>query len=164
VLSARYGVEGGQLRDGDRNTSLWWRDIATLLREEWFSENVSRVVGDGRVIRFWTDVWVGGVSFTDMFYRLFELFLNKELCVFEMCQLGWGEDGEAWQWRRKLFAWEGEQVGELCLLLKNVNFQVDREDRWIWNLETSNAFSVRSPYKFLASQYNTDAMLTLKTL
>jgi len=31
-------------------------------------------------------------------------------------------------------------------------------------LETSNAFSARSAYKFLASQHNTDAMLTSKTL
>jgi hypothetical protein len=84
VLSARYGVGGGQLRDCDRTTSLWWRDIAAL------REHVSRVVGNGRVTRFWTDVWVGGLLFGDRFYRLFDLSLNKKLCVFDMCQLGWG--------------------------------------------------------------------------
>jgi hypothetical protein len=85
VLSARYGVEGGQVRDGDRTASLWWRDIIALRREEWFSEHVSRVVGNGRMIRFLTDVWVGGLSFRDRFYRLFDLSLNKELSVFDIC-------------------------------------------------------------------------------
>jgi hypothetical protein len=75
-----------------------------------------------------------------------------------------GEDGEAWKWRRRLFVWECERVGELCLLLQNVNLHVDREDRWLWNSEMSNAFSVQSAYKFLASQHHTDAMVTSKTL
>ena len=42
-------------------------------------------------------------------------------------------------------------MGELYLLLQNVNLQVDKDDRWHWNLETSNAFFVRSAYKFLAT-------------
>jgi len=27
-----------------------------------------------------------------------------------MYSLGWGEDGEAWKWRRRLSAWEEEKV------------------------------------------------------
>jgi len=34
VLAARYGVEGGQLMEGGRDASLWWRDICALGREE----------------------------------------------------------------------------------------------------------------------------------
>jgi len=36
--------------------------------------------------------------------RLFDLSLLKEVSVFDMCQLGLGEGGEAWKWRRGLFA------------------------------------------------------------
>ncbi|GAU10927.1 hypothetical protein TSUD_426970, partial [Trifolium subterraneum] len=52
VLAARYGVEGGRLRDGGRGGSSWWREIARI-REggegegRSFGEHVSRRVGDG---------------------------------------------------------------------------------------------------------------------
>lgn len=90
--------------------------------------------------------------------------LFKEVSVFYMCQLGWEEDGEAWKWRCKLFAWEREMVGNLCLLLQNVNLQVDKDDSWKWHLETSNAFSVRSAYKVLAARFHSAAMELSKSL
>ncbi|CAJ2642053.1 unnamed protein product [Trifolium pratense] len=34
VLAARYGVEGGRLRDGGRRGSLWWREIVSI-RDRW---------------------------------------------------------------------------------------------------------------------------------
>ena len=43
-------------------------------------------------------------------------------------------------------------VGELILLLGTVSLQVNREDRWLWTLENSHAFSVRSLYNFLTLQ------------
>ncbi|PNX67807.1 hypothetical protein L195_g055826 [Trifolium pratense] len=30
VLAARYGIEGGRLRDGGRRGSSWWRKIARI--------------------------------------------------------------------------------------------------------------------------------------
>ncbi|GAU23422.1 hypothetical protein TSUD_331200 [Trifolium subterraneum] len=65
VLAARYGAEGGRLRDGGRKGSVWWREIAHI-RE-------------------------GG----ERFGRLFELAETKLCTVDEMCSLGCGEDGEA---------------------------------------------------------------------
>jgi len=38
-----------------------------------------------------------------------------------------------WKWRMRLFEWEEEQVGELCLLLQNVTLQVEKEDKWLWS-------------------------------
>jgi len=40
-------------------------------------------------------------------------------------------------WRRRLFAWEEELVGELILLLQNMTLQVNKDDKWLWTLETS---------------------------
>jgi len=94
--------------DGGRSASAWWRAIAALRREEWFKSHVGRLVGNGKQIFFWSDVWVGGVSFRERFSRLFELVVDKWVSVYNMCQLGWGEYGEAWKWRRRLFAWEEE--------------------------------------------------------
>ena len=43
-------------------------------------------------------------------------------------------------------------MGELCLLLQHVTLQVEKEDRWLWNLEKSNVYSVRSAYIFQSTQ------------
>lgn len=50
-----------------------------------------------------------------------------------------------------MFAWEEDEVGELMLLLHNVHLQVDRDAKWLWTLESSNVFSVRSAYNFLSA-------------
>jgi len=34
----------------------------------------------------------------------------------------------------------GGLVAELRLLLHNVTLQVDKDDRWLWNLETTHVF------------------------
>ena len=152
MLAARYGIEEGRLRGGGRGASKWWRVVHSLSRERWFTEHVSRGVGNGRMTLFWSDVWCGRVSFRVRFSRLFELSVYKGESVLEMSQLGWGEGGETWRWRRRLFVWEEEMVGELILLLANVTLQVTKEDKWLWTLENSSTFTVRSLYRFLTIQ------------
>jgi len=164
VISAHYSVEGGRLLEGGREASMWWHDIAALRREEWFSDHVSRSVGDKKHTLFWSDVWVGGVSFRDRFSRLFELSMFKGESVFDMCLLGWDNEGEAWRWRRRLFAWEEEIVKELRLLLQNVTLQVDREDRWLWSLESSFVYTIRSAYNLLYFQPHINYAVTLSSL
>ena len=61
VLSARYGMEGGRLKGGGREASLWWRDISLLCRESWFTDHVDRSLGNGKHTLFWSDVWCGVV-------------------------------------------------------------------------------------------------------
>jgi len=41
-------MEDGRLRGSGRDASLWWRDVQVRRMEEWFSHNVSRVVGKGK--------------------------------------------------------------------------------------------------------------------
>jgi hypothetical protein len=79
---------------GGRDASTWWRVTCTFRREEWFSEHVSRVVGNGKLTMSWSDVWVGGVALRERFGRLFDLSLLKEVSMFDMRQLGWGEGGD----------------------------------------------------------------------
>lgn len=45
--------------------------------------------------------------------------------------LGWGR-GETWKWRRRLFVWEEELVGECCALLNSFVLQADVDDRLLW--------------------------------
>ena len=118
-------------------------------REGWFNENVSRSIGNGKHTLFWSDVWIEGLSLGARFSRLYDLSMFKEATVFDMSQLGWGEEGGAWIWRRRLFVWEEQMLGELLFLLHNVFLQVDKNDRWLWALESSNVYSVRSAYRVL---------------
>jgi hypothetical protein len=76
----------------------------------WFEETIQRKVGNGSNTYFWTDTWVESVPLRGRFVRLFYLSANKDLTVVEMFCLGWGERGQAWLWRRILFAWEEEVV------------------------------------------------------
>jgi len=42
-------------------------------------------------------------------------------------------------------------VGDLILLLQNVTLQANKNDKWLWNLETSNVFSISSAYNSITT-------------
>jgi len=115
VLKARYGEEGGRLKEGCRHCSSWWQ-LMCRAREglgegvrRWFDENVRRVVGDGRNTFFWYDNWVGEIPLRFKFPRLFDLAVSKESSVEDMWRLGWAVGGGGggggvgyWRGRRRV--------------------------------------------------------------
>jgi len=129
VLAARYGEEARRLEVGGRSVSCWWREVAKIRDEVgeegegWFAGMVSRKVGDGETTFFWLDRWVGDVPLCRRFSRLFNLAENKLASVASMCSLGWEVGGGAWQWRRRLWAWEEEMLVEYRTFLSNVFLQ-----------------------------------------
>ncbi|CAJ2646720.1 unnamed protein product [Trifolium pratense] len=158
VLVARYGVEGGRLREGGQRGSVWWREVARI-REgvgesegSWFGEHVLRRVGNGSDTLFWTDPWVDGISLRERFGRLFVLAETKSHTVAEMFVLGWGRGGEAWKWRRQLRAWEEELLGECQSLLLDISLQDQTSDRWQWSPDPDTGYTVRGAYQILISQ------------
>ncbi|KAK2370489.1 hypothetical protein QL285_083537 [Trifolium repens] len=158
VLAARYGVEGGRLRDGGRRGSSWWREIVRIREEgelggRWFEEHVSRRVGDGSDTFFWTNPWVDGSSLCERFGRLFDLAETKRCTVTDMFSLGWGISGEAWVWRRQLRGWEEEEELRECQsLLLTISLQVQFPDRWQWQPDVDSGYTVRGAYQLLTSQ------------
>ncbi|GAU41056.1 hypothetical protein TSUD_374110 [Trifolium subterraneum] len=80
-----------------------------------------------------------------------ELAVNKSSNVAEMFSLGWGNGGEAWEWRRQLWAWEEEMVGEFQVLLHDFILQAQSPDSWIWHLDPVSDYSVRGAYQLLTS-------------
>ncbi|KAK2449167.1 hypothetical protein QL285_008386 [Trifolium repens] len=158
VLVARYGVEQGRLREGGRMGSAWWREIVRIrdgaggIRDGWFGECVTRKVGDGTYTSFWSDPWVGGIPLCERFGRLFDLATSKSRTVGEMFALGWEAEGEAWEWRRQLRAWEEELLRECQTLLLTVTLQVATPNRWQWRLDPASGYSVRDAYQLLTSQ------------
>jgi len=84
------------------------------------------------------------------------------MTVAYMFALDWGEDGEAWKWRRRLLAWEEELVGECKNLLHNVTLHVDRGsmalNSWtvwgvycLWRASSSNQSGTTSSYSCVRS-------------
>ncbi|PNY16849.1 DNA-directed RNA polymerase [Trifolium pratense] len=80
-------------------------------RENWFEENLRKVVGDGRDKNFWLDPWVDGESLKVQFSRLYDISIEKNRTVAEMISEEAGEKKVLWSWRRGLFKWE-EEVAE----------------------------------------------------
>jgi hypothetical protein len=66
---------------------------------------------------FWTDPRLGGIPLSERFRRLYDLTENRSSLVVEMSALGWKVGGEAWVWRRQLWAWEEEMLSECRDLL-----------------------------------------------
>ncbi|WJX94027.1 hypothetical protein P8452_75492 [Trifolium repens] len=157
VLAARYGVEGGRIREGGRRGSSWWRDISRIreggdLGGRWFEEHVSRRVGDGSDTFFWTDPCVEGIPLCERFGRLFDLAETKRCTVAQMFLLGWGAEGGAWAWRRQLRGWEEEELRECQSLLLTRYVQDQSSDRWLWQPEADKGYTVRGAYQLLTSQ------------
>ncbi|KAK2433359.1 hypothetical protein QL285_018637 [Trifolium repens] len=157
VLAARYGVEGGRVRAGDRGGSLWWREIVRIreggeLGGRWFEEHICRKVGDGSDTFFWTDPWVEGVSLRERFARLYDLAETKQRTVAEMSMSGWGAEGGGWVWRRQLRGWEEEELRECQSLLLTRVLQDHSPDRWQWQPDLDMGYTVRGAYLLLTSQ------------
>ncbi|RVX04946.1 putative ribonuclease H protein [Vitis vinifera] len=82
IISTKYGVErGGWSTCGAREghgVGLW-KEISKegLL----LLNNVSFLVGDGKRVRFWKDIWRGNTSFCEAFPSLFDLAGSKDAWV-----------------------------------------------------------------------------------
>ena len=113
-------------------------------------------MGDGNNTLFWWDPWIDGVMLKNTFRRFFDLSINKMATVAEMYALGWEEKGDAWRWRRRLLAWEEEQVRECSDLMTNIILQSDISDRWFWYFHASSSYNVTSAYHYLTSTLNVE--------
>ncbi|PNY05954.1 receptor-like kinase [Trifolium pratense] len=122
VLAARYRVEGGKVGEGGRRGSEWWREIVRIHK-----------------------------GFDGVGWRLFDLGENKLALIDEIALLGWGIGGQAWVWRRQLWAWEEELLGEWQALLLNISLQDHISDRWQWQLDPVHGYFVGGAYQLLTS-------------
>ncbi|AES73416.1 hypothetical protein MTR_3g104590 [Medicago truncatula] len=153
-----YGEVGGRLEVGGWSFSSWWREVGRIreggddLGGGWFGECVSKKLGDGFDTLFWYDKWLGSASLCGRFSRLFDFSENKSITVANLFSLGVERGGEAWKWRRRLWAWEEEELEECRALLTDVSLQDFVSDRWVWFPDPLVGYSVRGSYHMLTSR------------
>ncbi|WJX91754.1 hypothetical protein P8452_73481 [Trifolium repens] len=157
VIRSKYGEEAiGRVEVSENCTpwfsSLWWKDITSIgsnLDVNWFSKEVVKVIGDGRATSFWKDTWVGERPFETRFPRLFSISSQKEASVAAVWA---GAETVGWnfQWRRRLFAWEEEQVEQLMDVVNAITLS-DFEDKWRWKSDVDGEFSVKSTYALISN-------------
>ncbi|MCI66906.1 hypothetical protein A2U01_0088164, partial [Trifolium medium] len=59
-----------------------------------------------------------------------------------MSDLGWGDGGAVWLWRRQLWAWEEELLEECRTLLSDIALQPNVVDQWLWRPDPGGGYSV----------------------
>lgn len=74
--------------------------------------------------------------FRDRFRRLFESSEDLNVSVATMRMEGWEVDGVGWRWRRRLFAWEEEQLVDCARLLDNIFCRVTEMTNEFGNVTT----------------------------
>jgi hypothetical protein len=63
-------------------------------------------------------------------------------------------------WRRQLWAWEEELLGELRSVLANFVLQPNVTDKWVWRHDPGGGYSVRGAYELLTTHDVQDTVAT----
>ncbi|GMI90228.1 hypothetical protein like AT4G29090 [Hibiscus trionum] len=129
--------------------SWMWRDIwKSFTAEDTFGntlrKNLGIKIGNGKNIKFWSDIWLGDTSLQVRFPRIFALATNKLCYIADVGRRG--PSGWSWeiQLRRNVFDWERLQWADLLNCLNSVPIQGLEHD-WIqWRGSTDGCFSVKS--------------------
>ncbi|GKV43338.1 hypothetical protein SLEP1_g50641 [Rubroshorea leprosula] len=111
VLMEKYGGKEGNcfawMREGWGIGSSWWKDVCKLnvdigSKDGWLDSNFKLNLGDGKRIRFWRDVWEGGVPMANIFPRLFLLAIDKNCSIYDKGNWIEGRWECKFHWRRPL--------------------------------------------------------------
>ncbi|GJT79310.1 hypothetical protein Tco_1053652 [Tanacetum coccineum] len=142
VLKSIHGNEAGIELKGCQTNGLWAR-IVGMIYHLHLSGYVTLYslryqVGNGSMIRFWKDTWLGDAPLCSRFNRLFRLEKNQNCLVRDRIVNGlW-----AWDWRRPVNG--GRALADLNNLLMDIgslNVEVDR-DCVVSSLSTDGSYSL----------------------
>ena len=148
VICCKYGesVGGWHTYDlrGGYGTSLWKE-----IRKEWFGfiQNVVFVLGDGRRITLWNDVWCGEESLSSSFPSLFSLVVNKEAKIADIWESREGAGCWFHTFIRPLNDWELEEMIRFLKTLDDQNFRPMGEDKLQLKNAKEKGFTVKMMYK-----------------
>ncbi|GJV18591.1 reverse transcriptase domain, reverse transcriptase zinc-binding domain protein [Tanacetum coccineum] len=125
-----------------------WNDIVRIGEEIDgvginFSSSCVRVLGDGKDIRFWVDMWVYNWRLCDRFPRLYHLDRRKEGSVWD--KGSWVNNMWCWKWEwvRSIMGRVTRDLDELVGVLQNVVVHSNCRDNWRWLLGEDGEFTVK---------------------
>ena len=129
---------------GSYGTSLW-KEIS----KEWlsFSQSAVFVLGDGRRIKFWRDVWCGEEALCNSFPNLFNIGTNKEAKVAEIWDSREGEGCWSPTFLRSLNDWEVVEMTRFLQILHGYKLNPLGVDKLSLKNANDKGFSVKSMYK-----------------
>ena len=146
VVKAIYG-ERGLIDEPSRRSyrsSVWVNVIKAMESNKEHGVDLlgycSRKIGDGRNTKFWTEKWDGNSLLKDRFPRMYALEVNKLITVASKKVQGADTDSLR---RRPRGGVESEQWTAMQTLISGIKL-TPMEDRWVWTLESSGIFTVRS--------------------
>jgi len=137
---------------------VWWREIVSIrdgvgsMVGNWFSDNLRFRVGNDASTLFLLDRCTDDAPLCVRFRRLYDLSENKSSTMAQMFDWGWGEGGEAWKWRRRLWTWEDKLVEECMNFLLTVVMQVDSVDVWLWVPDPVAGYLPSGAYRILTDR------------
>ncbi|KAJ0599091.1 putative RNA-directed DNA polymerase [Helianthus annuus] len=102
------------------------------------------IVGNGRDIAFWLDLWVTKDPLRQCFPNLFQLELDKKCCVRDRIVRPVSNPEASWKWKKPPCS--NEELAEwlaLCSLLRDISLSGEL-DKWWWDGEESGEFSIKS--------------------
>ncbi|KAJ0520325.1 putative RNA-directed DNA polymerase [Helianthus annuus] len=126
-----------------------WKQI-TGIENDLNNQNVCLIkaikgsLGNGSSILFWHDVWAGSDALCSTFPNLYAIEQCKWCVVADRLVMGNNGINFLWRWRRvNLSQQEIQELNDIRALLCSVSL-LPGKDQWIWGLDTTEIFSVKS--------------------
>ncbi|GJX11990.1 RNA-directed DNA polymerase, eukaryota [Tanacetum coccineum] len=145
VIQAIHGRDGNVHSIKKSAVHSCWTTIVKEIRRLGVSglnifDFMKQKVGNGNIIKFWTDNWYHGGILKDIYPRLYALENRKDITVSSKL----ADPHLNTSFRRDIRGGcEMEQFQMLVDLVDSITL-APMEDRWVWNLEGSGEFSVAS--------------------
>jgi hypothetical protein len=133
-----HSLSLSQVKVGSQD-SPFWKGILRV-RDDFFSRG-HFVLGNGRMIRFWEDTWLGDAPLASQYPSLFCIVQRKNVLVADvMFSMPLNI-----AFRRSLVG--SRWTDWLSLVSRLIQVQLtDQQDSFVWNLTQSGTFTVRSMY------------------
>ncbi|KAE8681632.1 hypothetical protein F3Y22_tig00111311pilonHSYRG00173 [Hibiscus syriacus] len=149
-----------------KKASITWRGIVKNLSSEstakWMSGKSFRwIVGDGKSVLFWEDMWLGESPLRSRYPRIYRLALRKYITVRDMISAGeWKNLDSSALFERQLLDREFNTVRIIKREVDDVSLNPFLTDRIIWVHETDGLFMVKKLTDLLLSdEYFEDVCL-----
>lgn len=111
-------------------------------------------LNNGKLIDFWIDNWHSKGVLRDVFPKLFNILIKKDIKVNQMVEF-WNLALSVKMWKRTLKQDELEELFRLDELIKEI-FLTDRPDKLVWK-ESNNQFSTSISYSLISESSSIDS-------